>query len=144
MTSPKSHPGSGASDKDAHALLARLRCPTPLHALRTLLLGHNASPRLEASPMATLAQAWGGELPEFASDAEVEEVKQVLMHGLWNRLTEHQSTRNPFRLPCFEVTATRLPVMTWLACALRSSRVLSKDYSAPTTRCCCRKRRMKR
>lgn len=107
MTSPKSHPGPGASDKDAHALLARLRCPTPLHALRTLLLGHIASPHLEASPMATLAQAWGGELPEFASNAEVEEVMQVLMHGLWNRLTEHQSTRNPFRLPRFEVTATR-------------------------------------
>lgn len=107
MTSPKSPPGPGASNKNVHALLARLRCPTPLLALRTLLLGHIASPRLDASPMATLVQAWGGELPEFASAAEVEDVMQVLMHGLWNRLSEHQSTRNPFRLPRFEVAATR-------------------------------------
>ena len=108
MNAPKSPPGHGApTDKDVEALLARLRCPTPLHALRTLLLGHIASPRLEASPLATLAQAWGGELPEFASATEVEEVMQVLMHGLWNRLSEHQSARNPFRLPRFEVTAAR-------------------------------------
>jgi hypothetical protein len=32
---------------------------------------------------------------------------RVLVHGLWNRLSEHQSTRNPFRLPRFEVTLTR-------------------------------------
>jgi hypothetical protein len=31
----------------------------------------------------------------------------LLVHGLWNRLSEHQSTRNPFRLPRFEVPATR-------------------------------------
>lgn len=57
--------------------------------------------------MATVAHAWGGELPEFASAEEVEEVMQVLMHGLWNRLSEHQNTRNPFRLPRFEVPPTR-------------------------------------
>ena len=79
------------SDKDVQALLVRHRCPTPLHALRTLLLGHIASPRLDVSPMATVAHAWGGELPEFASAEEVEEVMQVLIHGLWNRLSEHQN-----------------------------------------------------
>jgi hypothetical protein len=97
----------GASDKEVQALLLRYRCPTPLHAVRTLLLGHIASPRLDVSPMAPVAQAWGGELPEFASSDEVEEVMRVLVHGLWNRLSEHQSTRNPFRLPRFEVTLTR-------------------------------------
>lgn len=87
--------------------MLRLRCPTPLHALRTLILGHVASPGLEVSPMAPLAQAWGGELPEFASADEVEEVMQVLVHGLWNRLSEHQNSRTPFRLPRFEVLPTR-------------------------------------
>jgi hypothetical protein len=95
------------TDKDIEVLLVRLHCPTPLHVLRTLFLGHVASPRLEASPMAPVAQAWGGEMPEFASTAEVEEVVGVLMHGLWNRLSEHQRTRNPFRLPRFEVSTTR-------------------------------------
>jgi hypothetical protein len=107
MNSPKSPLGPSATDKDVQALLVRHRCPTPLHALRTLLLGHIASPRLTVSPMETLAQAWGGVLPEFASADEIEEVMQVILQGLWNRLSEHQSTRNPFRLPRFEVAATR-------------------------------------
>ena len=57
--------------------------------------------------MAALAQAWGGELPEFASADEVEELVQVILHGLWNRLSDHQSSRNPFRLTRFEVSPTR-------------------------------------
>ena len=78
MNAPKSPPGRGApTDKEAQALLLRLNCPTPLHVLRTLLLGNISSPRLEVSPMAPLAQAWGGELPEFGSTAEAEEVVQV-------------------------------------------------------------------
>ena len=107
MISPKTPPTKGASDKDVRALLVRHQCPTPLHALRTLMLGHIASPRPDVSPMAALAQAWGGELPEFASTEEVEEVMQVIVDGLWNRLSDHQSTRNPFRLLRFEVLPTR-------------------------------------
>lgn len=57
--------------------------------------------------MAPVAQAFGGEVPEFASSDEVEEMMRVHVHGLWNRLSEHQSTRHPFRLPRFEVTPTR-------------------------------------
>ena len=105
-----SKPPSGSNtgtDKDVQSLLLRLRCPTPLHVLRTLFLGHIASPRLDVSPMAPVAQAWGGEMPEFASTEAVEEVVEVLVHGLWNRLSEHQSTRNPFRLARFEVLPTR-------------------------------------
>ena len=108
MTTSKPPSGPIAStDKDVQALLQRLQCPMPLHVLRTLFLGNIASPRLDVSPMAPVAQAWGGELPEFASTAEVEEVFGVLVQGLWNRLSEHQSTHNPFRLPRFEVAATR-------------------------------------
>ena len=108
MSSSKPPPSSDApTDKDVQAVLVHHRCPTPLHVLRTFLLGHIASPRLNVSPIAAVAQAWGGELPEFASAEEVEEVMRVIVHGLWNRLSEHQSTRNPFRLPRFEVPPTR-------------------------------------
>ena len=103
---PPSDPNA-ATDKDVQALLRRLCCPTPLHVLRTLFLGNIASPRPDVSPMAPVAQAWGGEMPEFVSTAEVEEVVGVLVQGLWNRLSEHQSTRNPFCLPRFEVPVTR-------------------------------------
>ena len=105
-----SKPPSGpiaSTDKDVQALLLRLQCPTPLHVLRMLFLGSIASPQLDVSPMASVARAWGSEMPEFASMAEVEEVFAVLAQGLWNRLSEHQSTRNPFRLPKFDVAGTR-------------------------------------
>lgn len=98
---------SAVTDKQVEELLARHRCRTPLHELRTLLLGNIASPRMDVSPMAPLAQAWGGTLPEFASAEEVEEVMRVLVQGLWNRLSEHQSARKPFRLPRFQVQPTR-------------------------------------
>jgi len=103
---PRSSPNI-ATEKDVQALLLRRDCPTPLHVLRTLFLGNIASPRLDVSPMAPIAQAWGGEMPEFASSEAVEEVVGVLVNGLWNRLSEHQSARNPFRLPRFEVPLTR-------------------------------------
>lgn len=115
MSSPKPPPGPNVSAKDVQALLLRLNCPTPLHALCTLLLGNIASPRMDVSPMTPLAQAWGGELPEFASAAEVEEVMQVIVQGLWNRLSEHQNSRTPFRLPRFEIAPTRTALLD-LAC----------------------------
>jgi len=111
MSSQKPPTGPNVSDKDVQALLLRLRCPMPLHALRTLLLGNIASPRVDVSPMGPMAQAWGGQLPEFASAAEVEEVMQVIVHGLWNRLSEHQNSRTPFRLPRFEVAPTRTALL---------------------------------
>ena len=92
-------PGLGfAADKDVQSLLVRLKCPAPFHVVRTTLMGGIASSRVELSPLVTLAQLWGGELPVFASQEEVEDVTRVLVQGLWNRLADHQSTRNPFRL----------------------------------------------
>jgi hypothetical protein len=110
---PSSDP-IAATEQALKILLAQHRCPTPWHVLRTLFLGHIASPRLNVSPMAAVADAWGGELPEFGSSAEFEELVKVLLHGLWNRLSEHQSTRDPFRLSRFEVSATR-PALHQLA-----------------------------
>src|SRR3546814_1515319 len=45
---------------------------------------------------------WGGELPEFESLEELNELIQALVNGLWNDLTRHQKRSQPFRL-------TRLP-----------------------------------
>jgi hypothetical protein len=57
--------------------------------------------------METAKQLWGGELPEFDSMEAVNELLNVLVAGLWNRLTAHQSSRNPFRLLRFDVAQTR-------------------------------------
>jgi hypothetical protein len=107
QTPMKPPPGLASSNDEVQALLLRHRCPTPLYALRALLLGHIASPRLQVSPIAALAQAWGGELPEFATAAEAEDLMRVIAQGLWNRLSEHLSTRHPFRLLRQEVKPTR-------------------------------------
>jgi hypothetical protein len=95
------------TDKEIQALLKRHRCPMAFSGLRTVFLGHIASPRMAVSPTSALAQAWGGELPEFESQAAAEELMQALLRGLWNRLSEHQSSRLPFRLSRNEVKPTR-------------------------------------
>jgi hypothetical protein len=108
MNAPKPLAHSDAAlDEEVQDILTRYRCPTALHALRTLMLGHIASPGLEVSPMAPLLQAWGGELPVFGSAEEMDDVMSVLMYGLWNRLSEHQSSRKPFKLTRFEVTVSQ-------------------------------------
>jgi len=97
-----------ASDAEVVALLKRYRCPTPFHEVRTRFMGNIASPAMAgASPMETVKQRWGGELPEFDSMEAVNELLNVLVAGLWNRLTAHQSSRNPFRLMRFDVAQTR-------------------------------------
>jgi len=98
---------AGATNADVIALLKRYKCPTPFHEVRTRFMGNIASPVTGASPLETVKQLWGGELPEFDSMEAVNELLNVLVAGLWNRLTEHQSGRNPFRLSRFDVSQTR-------------------------------------
>ena len=78
-----------------------------MHVLRMRFLGAIASPRMEVSPIQLVTQAWGGELPEFASEADAEELLQALLGGWWNRLSEYQNSRSPFRLPRSETKPTR-------------------------------------
>jgi hypothetical protein len=100
--------GSGsATDKDVRSLLLRHQCPTPFHVVRSLFMGSIASPRLDIAPLGALAQIWGGEMPAFASQEDIEEVTRMLMQGFWNQLADHQNSRNPFRLTRFEVMPTR-------------------------------------
>lgn len=97
----------GATDADVIALLKHYRCPTPFHEVRTRFLGSIASPVLGASPMQAVKGLWGGDGPEFESTEQTKELFDVLVAGLWNRLTAHQSSRDPFRLARFEVAPTR-------------------------------------
>ncbi|MDP3796270.1 MAG: hypothetical protein Q8R06_03860 [Polaromonas sp.] len=98
---------TAATDKDVQSLLVRYKCPTPFHVVRSLFMGNIASTRLGASPLGALAQIWGGEMPAFGSQKDVEEVTGTLVQGLWNRLADHQNSRNPFRLTRSEVLPTR-------------------------------------
>jgi len=101
------------SDKEAIALLARYKCPAAFHAVRAVLMGNIASPLPEASPKGALDQIWGGQMPEFDSADEVQVVVDVLIAGLWNRLAEHQSSLNPFRLLRREVAQTREGILAF-------------------------------
>lgn len=114
MPPPNRHPSSRVTDQQVQALLVRHACPTPLHVLRMRFLGAIASPKVNVSPIRVVEQAWGGALPEFASQDDAEELIQALVAGLWNRLSEHQNTKTPFRLPRAEVKPTR-PALLVLA-----------------------------
>jgi hypothetical protein len=97
----------GTSSLDAIALLERYKCPTPFHEVRTRFLGSIASPVLGVSPLEVVKQLWGGALPEFDTEEDVNELLDKLVAGLWNALTVHQSSHSPFRLLRFEVAPTR-------------------------------------
>jgi hypothetical protein len=79
----------------------------PFHVVRTHFMGDIASPRLNAPPLGALARIWGGELPTFESERDLQELVDTLVQGLWNRLADHQSSRDPFRLTRFDVLPTR-------------------------------------
>ena len=89
------------------AMLERYQCPTPYHAVRTRFIGRIASPAENISPIETLKQLWGGELPPFDSIEDFNELLNVLINELWNQLTKHQSTADPFRLSRIEVKPIR-------------------------------------
>src|SRR6056297_420709 len=90
------------SEAKLRRLLQRHQCPMPLHAVRSYFLGGIACPKLETRPLQSLGHLWGGELPEFESMDELNELIEVLVNGLWNDLTRHQSARHPFRLTVLE------------------------------------------
>ena len=94
------------SDDEVRRLLQQHKCPVPFHEVRTRFLGNIASPTMSASPLETVKGLWSGELPEFASMDEANELLEALVMGLWNRLTRHQERNSPFRLVRFDVPAT--------------------------------------
>lgn len=96
-----------ASDEHVRALLERHGCPIPFHEVRTRFLGGIASPIEDASPMKTVADLWGGALPEFGSVDTANEVLGALVTGLWNRLTRRQDSSATFRLVRHVAPATR-------------------------------------
>ena len=84
-------------DKRIRDLLARYDCPVPFHAVRTRLLGNIATPRLDASPVQTIKDLWGGEFPPVDSMDDLNALLQDLM-SLWNTLARHQVRTRPFKL----------------------------------------------
>jgi hypothetical protein len=86
------------TEKTVRDLLDRYACPVPYHEVRTRFLGGIASPTLNASPLSIVKGLWGGEFPPFDSIDDLNELIDVLVHGLWNSLTKHNSRSAPFRL----------------------------------------------
>ncbi len=85
-------------EKAARALLEKHGCPTPFHEVRTRFLGNIATPELSTSPLQTIKDLWGGELPVFDGIDELNELLDTMVQGLWNDLTRHQKRSQPFRL----------------------------------------------
>lgn len=86
------------NEKTVCDLLDRYACPVPYHEVRTRFLGGIASPIIESSPLPIVEGLWGGEFPPFDSIEDLNELIDVLVNGLWNSLTRHNSRSVPFRL----------------------------------------------
>ena len=65
-------------------------------------MGSMASPVLGATPMGTVRELWGGELPAFESSDEME----ALLKGLCNGLSAHLMALSSFKLLPVEVAHT--------------------------------------
>lgn len=98
---------TGPTDEQVRLLLVLYRCPVPFHIVRTRILGSIASPELDVSPIETVKSLWGEDLPEFKSAASVNELMEVLVKGLWNRLARHQVRKVPFHLLRIDVPLDR-------------------------------------
>jgi hypothetical protein len=96
-----------ATDEQVRALLERYKCPVPFHEVHTRFLGNVATPVMSASPIKTVKDLWGGELPAFDSIDAANDLIGALIMGLWNRLTRHQDRNAPFRLMRVEIAPTR-------------------------------------
>jgi hypothetical protein len=70
----------------------------PFHAVRARFMGSIASPLLDRSPVHAIQELWGGKFPPFDTMEDLNHFLDVLMAGLWNRLTAHQIASKPFRL----------------------------------------------
>ena len=114
------------------ALLDHTACPTAFPIVRTRFLGNIAVPRLDASPVQTVASLWGGQLPTFDTAAAAKELFDALM-GLWNALATHQSESTPFRLTRIATQAppSNTSQMTCGVCA----RSVSTSWKASSTAC---------
>jgi len=98
------------SDKDVIAMLRRYNCPIPFHAVRARFLGSIASPVFSMFPLAVVQSLWDGDQPGFETPEAANQCFQVLLSGLWNRLTLHQKSRDPFRVVWVSAEPTRASV----------------------------------
>ena len=94
----KTKAAKAPGEQTIRALLERHACPVPFHEVRTRFLGNIATPKLSASPLQTVRDLWGGNLPAFDSLDGANELIGALIQGLWNDLTRHQKRSQPFRL----------------------------------------------
>jgi uncharacterized protein YecA (UPF0149 family) len=101
-----------AGDEAFARLLGDLRCPTPLHQIKTLILGCLAASELPR--ISDLFDAvWAGQEPVFDSEDQGRAFVANLM-GLWNNLTAHQKG-TPFRLSPIPLPASTGDVAQYAA-----------------------------
>jgi hypothetical protein len=96
-----------AIDEQVRLLLVLYRCPVPFHIVRTRFLGSTVSSESGVSPIEAVKSLWGGDLPRFRSKAALNELMEVLVTSLWNRLARHRERRVPFRLLELDVPPDR-------------------------------------
>ena len=70
-------------------------------------MGCIVSPVPDRSPVQAIQELWGGNLPPFYSVDDLNHLLRVLVDGLWNRLTAHQTAGKPFKVTSVQFRQTR-------------------------------------
>lgn len=91
-------PATRALHADVRRLLKKHKSAFELHQVRARFMGAIASPIMDVSPMDEVKALFGGELPEVKNIAEINEILQVFVTGLWNRLTKNNDGAPAFEL----------------------------------------------
>jgi hypothetical protein len=79
------------STANVAALLNRHQCPTPFHAVRARFMGSMVSPVKDSSHVHTVQGSGAASFHRLTGMDDLNHLLHVLMDGLWNRLTAHQT-----------------------------------------------------
>lgn len=79
------------------ALLHKYQCPLSYHAVRTRILGSLARYDSVACPLSVILRFWDGAFPDLANFSQAHDVYQALGVTLWQELSKHRLSHEPFK-----------------------------------------------
>jgi hypothetical protein len=96
-TRSKPNTPSYTGDAALKRLLARYRCPAPIHVVRMRFWGEVISPSLQMSPIKAIESLWPDGLPTFENGEDANVFFQEFM-SLWNNVARFQTGSPPLKL----------------------------------------------
>ena len=87
-----------ATKKAVSRLLVKYSCPIAYHQVRMRVLGGLVCRYPNVNLIDVISGLWGGQFPDFACRAELDELLETLVGALWNDLAVYQDADAPFKV----------------------------------------------